>query len=112
MLTGRRAAWSPRCPRSSLQVAAGGAEEGAKVGSAFPQGGPLPLEALLLECLRIPTERMKKKNRLRERNKEAAKKIMQSGEKLAPNKRRGRREGEKTRGTKGEEENRVRCQLL
>ena len=74
MLTGRRAAWSPRCPRSSLQVAAGGAEEGAKVGSAFPQGGPLPLEALLLECLRIPTERMKKKKQIKREKQRGSKK--------------------------------------
>lgn len=117
VLTGRRVVWSPRCPRSSLQVAVGGAEEGAKAGLAFPQGGPLPPEALLLECLRTPTERWKKKNRLKERNKEVAKKICKwreigTEQAIQIDERVGGGESEKTRGTKGEQEKRVRCQLL
>lgn len=77
VLTGRRVVWSPRCPRSSLQVAVGGAEEGAKAGLAFPQGGPLPPEALLLECLRTPTERWKKKKQIKREKQRGSKKNMQ-----------------------------------
>lgn len=62
LLTGRRVVWSLRCPQSSLQVEVGGAEEGAKAGLSFPQGGPPQPEALLLECLKIPTEKRREKN--------------------------------------------------
>lgn len=55
-LTGRREAWSPRCRPSSLQVEVVKVAEGAKAGWMFPQGEPLPLAALLLECPTIPTD--------------------------------------------------------
>lgn len=64
LLTGRRVVWSPRCPRSSLPVVVGEVEEGGKAGLWFPQGGPLPPEALLLERLKIPTGEGKKKTDL------------------------------------------------
>lgn len=57
MLTERKEAWSPRCPRFSLQVGAGGAEEVVKAGGAFPPEAPPPLGALLLACLRKPAGR-------------------------------------------------------
>lgn len=78
LLTGRRAVWSPRCPLSSLQVGVGGAEEEAKAGSAFPQGGRLQPEALLLERLKIPTVHVKEKSKVKKR-----KQNMWRGEKLA-----------------------------
>lgn len=53
-LTGRRAAWSPRCPRSFLQVGVGGAEEGVKAGSSFPLGAPPPPEDLPPACQKKP----------------------------------------------------------
>ncbi len=67
LLTGRRAVWSPRCPLSSLQVGVGGAEEVAKAGSSFPQGGPLRPEALLLECLKIPAEKREEEKKTDEK---------------------------------------------
>lgn len=54
LLTGRTVVWSPRCPQFSLQVGVGVVEEEEMVGLLLPQGGPPPLEALLLECLKIP----------------------------------------------------------
>lgn len=129
LLTGRRVVWSLRCPQSSLQVEVGGAEEGAKAGLSFPQGGPPQLEALLLECLKIPTEKRWKKNTdLETKTKKTSggkgNKICgveRNWHKSSTNwERVGRREGEKMRGMKGEgrrwrvevEKKQVRCQLL
>lgn len=59
----------------------------------------------------------KKKNRLKERNKEVAKKICKwreigTEQAIQIDERVGGGESDKTRGTKGEQEKRVRCQLL
>lgn len=56
MLTERKEAWSPRCPRFSLQEGEGGAAEEVKAGAALPPEAPRPLEAPLLACRTKPTD--------------------------------------------------------
>lgn len=59
-LTGKRVAWSLRCPRFSLQAGVGGAGEAAKAGLSFPQEGRPPPEGLLPGRLKTPTGRRRR----------------------------------------------------
>lgn len=56
MLTERKEAWSPRCPRFSLRAGEGEEVGGVKAGAGFPPEAPRPLEALLLACRTTPTD--------------------------------------------------------